>query len=266
MHFATPLFLASLLTLTSAGPIYSPLASGSFPPAIAKYLSNAAFGSGLLKAIAPMCSSIDTITMDAGALPPPADGLKLWHIAIGRGTQNYTCPVEKGESAAPVPLGAVATLYNATCIAGRAGVDKVRDMTNAIALQDRDANFGLQLLQSGNHYFPDTAATVATFNLNMGREDTNYGITFQKKTSNVTAPADAGKGQDGSAAVPWLQLTAPETIPNGYTLRAQDASSKIVNVYRLNTAGGAGPKTCQGLLGQSFTREYAAEYWFWHRV
>ena len=33
------------------------------------------------------CSNMENITMNAGSLPPPSAGLRLYHIAIGRGTQ-----------------------------------------------------------------------------------------------------------------------------------------------------------------------------------
>ena len=265
MHFAIPILLLSLLTLTTSSPIYSPLSVGSLPPSIRKYLSNAALVDATLRRIEPLCSSLSNISMNAGALPPPSDGLELWHIGVGRGTQNYSCPMEKGESAAPTALGAVAKLYNVTCAAGYYGTDKINDLTNAVALQDKDANLALSLLQSGNHYFPDIAATTPVFNLNMGNPTTNYGITFVKKVANTTAPTEAGKSQDGSSAVPWLKLSSPDTLPAPYVIRAEDSKPNIKEVYRLNTAGGAAPKTCEGLLGQSFSKEYAAEYWMFHQ-
>ena len=174
--------------------------------------------------------------------------------------------MEKGETAAPTALGAVAKLYNVTCATGYYGKDKINDLTNAVALQDKNTNLALSMLQSGNHYFPDIAATTPVFNLNMGNPSTNYGITFQKKHDNITAPVDAGKGQDGSSAVPWLKLTSPDPLPVPYVVLAADAGPQIKEVYRLNTAGGAAPKTCAGMLGQSWTQEYAAEYWFWHKA
>ena len=33
------------------------------------------------------CSHMSNITMNAGSLPPPSASLRLYHIAIGRGTQ-----------------------------------------------------------------------------------------------------------------------------------------------------------------------------------
>lgn len=50
-------------------------------------------------------------------LPSPSSGLNLKHIVLGRGTQNYTCSSSK-KSAKPVATGAVATLFDASCLAG----------------------------------------------------------------------------------------------------------------------------------------------------
>ncbi|CAI4213000.1 unnamed protein product [Parascedosporium putredinis] len=70
-----------------------------------------------------LASKVQRYKSLAGSLPPatlPApsspSGLSLQHVAIGRGTQNYTCdPADP--SAAPKAAGAVAILYDATCLA-----------------------------------------------------------------------------------------------------------------------------------------------------
>ena len=120
----------------------------------------------------------------------------------------------------------------------------------------------LSLLQSANHFFPDQGATPV-FNFNMGNRGQDYGIVYTAKKANVTAPATAQTGEDGSPAVPWLKLAVNSPPPPPYSVQAADAAIGMKEVYRLNTAGGAAPKTCQGLLGKSFEKEYAAEYWFW---
>ncbi|KAG8528811.1 uncharacterized protein KY384_006500 [Bacidia gigantensis] len=255
--------ISSIAYLTSAIPIYSPLDSGSLDFSLKNYISNVAIQDAVLRRIEPFCNNLDNITMDAHGLPPPSPGLKLYHIGLGRGTQNYSCPTDKGETAAPTALGAVAKLYNVTCSTGYYGVDKTNSFTNLVAKQNRDTHMALSLLQSGNHFFPDQGSTPV-FNLNMGNPDRDYGVMFSAKKANVTAPADAQTGEDGSAAVPWLKLAVSSPPPSPYTVLPADAASGIKEIYRLNTAGGSAPKTCQGLLGQSFEKEYAAEYWFWH--
>lgn len=107
---------------------------------------------------------------------------------------------------------------------------------------------------SGEHYFPDPK--TPTFNLHTAA--TNYGIYFANKIANTTAPEGSAKGADGSAAVPWLKLSV---LPP--PLGALDADTKggVKEIYRVNTAGGSAPKTCEG-QPPAFQIEYAAEYWF----
>lgn len=73
---------------------------------------------------------------------------------------------------------------------------------------------------------------------------------------NSTAPASAPKGENGvgNGAVPWLRLPAltGQTGNNG----------DIKAVYRLNTAGGKAPATCESSPA-AFSVQYAAEYWFY---
>ena len=45
-------------------------------------------------------------------------------------------------------------------------------------------------------------------------------------------------------------------------LKLDGTDGDYKSVYRLNTAGGVAPKTCDGITGD-FTVPYAAEYWFW---
>jgi hypothetical protein len=59
-----------------------------------------------------------------------------------------------------------------------------------------------------------------------------------------------GPGGLGNGSVPWLYLQYLDGTTNG--LKA---------VYRLNTAGGSPPKTCESMPAV-FTVQYAAEYWF----
>lgn len=110
---------------------------------------------------------------------------------------------------------------------------------------------------SGHHYFSN--ATLPTFNLVQG--DTNYGIYFTKKLANVTAPADAAKGTDGSTAVPWLKLSV-DSPDAPLVIQQVDYRPNVKEVYRVNTAGGNAPKTCAG-MPTAFQIQYAAEYWFY---
>lgn len=102
---------------------------------------------------------------------------------------------------------------------------------------------------SGHHYFLD--ATTPFFNLDT--EVHSYGIGAFKKLNATSAPEGAVIGVDdsGMGAVPWLKLTEKFGV---------EGSQKLKEVFRVNTAGGQPPATCQGQQ-ESILVEYAAEYW-----
>ena len=164
-------------------------------------------------------------------------------------SQNYTCA---SSTASPVQIGAVATLYNATCIAAEYPSQLQSLPTQALSLPSGAAP--INLLISGVHYFVDT--TTPTFNMDTILTG-SLGFTFAKKLSNVTAPAGSNPGVPGQAygAVPWLKLEHETTGELG----------PIREVYRLNTAGGQPPSSCtdQVLAPEMIQVQYAAEYWFW---
>lgn len=200
---------------------------------------------------APECKlSITTRPITNPPLPTPAAGQELMHVAIGRGTQNYTC-ADSSSSAKPVPIGARAKLYNASCFAGPYP-DLVEQMSR-VALQyvvpENEQKFkplGLEL--SGHHFFPD--ATSPTFDMNT-RIDA-FGFCIAGKKAASPAPSNAAKGPNGQGygAVPWLYL------------EAKAGSTGFKTVYRLHTAGGLPPPTCDG-MGPTFEVQYAAQYWFY---
>jgi hypothetical protein len=173
-------------------------------------------------------------------LPPPSAGLTLSHIAIGRGTQNYTCT---DDNATPVAAGAVATLFNVTCLAGP--YPGLLSLMPNIALKfptPDPANVLSpgNIFLSGHHYFTDL--TTPFFDLNTAAH--TWGSVGCKKANATDAP---NKAKD----VPWLKLTS----------KSRDGCT-ISEVYRLNTAGGQPPATCKG-MGKTFEVQYAAEYWMW---
>ena len=96
------------------------------------------------------------------------------------------------------------------------------------------------LAKAGNHIFPD--ATTAVFNFVPTENEKFVG----KKKENVAAPADAPSGQYG--AVDWLNLEWKEGTLGGFK-----------NAYRVVTAGGKAPTTCEGRPKQ-FEMKYATEY------
>lgn len=175
-------------------------------------------------------------------LPSVGEGHTLRHIAIGRGIQNYTCA---SADAAPVAIGAVATLFNATCDSARLNERVMTDITtlalNYVIPTGPEADQRL----SGHHYFTDKK--VPMFDLRT--EGSNYG--YVQATPDVVksaAPQDASAGPNQMGSVAWLKLNAVE--------------GDYKEVYRVHTAGGAPPKTCDG-MGSAFSVEYSAQYWFY---
>ncbi|MCJ1366224.1 hypothetical protein MMC16_005350 [Acarospora aff. strigata] len=183
-------------------------------------------------------------------LPPPTDRT-LTHVAIGRGTQNYTC---KGKAAtdAPAATGAVASLYNASCFAS--SFPDLLALGPTAALQfpyptsDKaslpPANLGI----SGKHYFVDS--TTPTFDLDTKAAQLGCVLT-RKVTGTPAPPLTAGQAPIGYGNVAWLLLESKA-----------GTTGTIQLIYRLNTAGGSPPPTCAD-QPEVFQQDYSAEYWFY---
>ena len=167
---------------------------------------------------------------------------------MGRGTQNYTC-ASSSTSEAPKAVGAIATLFNVTCDAARLNVDTLSQITdlalNYAIPSSAEANKRL----SGHHQF--TAAGVPLFMLETKEAD--YGRVECSVNAKSPAPETASKGTNQLGSVPWLKLNA--TVGN-------DKNWAYKEVYRVHTAGGVAPATCEGIQG-AFTVEYSAQYWFY---
>lgn len=174
-------------------------------------------------------------------------------MAIGRGIQNYTCGTNS--SAAPTSVGAVADLFNATCVA--ATYPEILDIMPSTALQfDYVPKVNttmaktlapMNLALSGHHFFTNT--TTPYFNLDASA--IQIGQIAASKTNTTSAPASAMKGLNnvGNGAVAWLKLTARD-----------GATGNLQEAYRVNTAGGSPPLTCAGIESSAFSVEYASEY------
>ncbi len=198
-------------------------------------------------------SYVRRLTFNPATRPLPAPNGTLAHVAIGRGTQNYTCDLTNS-TAVPVPVGALARLYNASCIA--ALWPDYLSLIPLIALElslptDASAPLtGQNIYLSGNHFF--TNATCPVFNLDTANNQ--YGRAAVKKVVAVPAPprAPAGQYNQGFGSVAWLYLTANTAL----------GPQSFQEVYRVNTAGGQPPGTCAG-QSAAFEVQYAAEYWFY---
>ncbi|TGJ83413.1 hypothetical protein E0Z10_g5355 [Xylaria hypoxylon] len=181
-----------------------------------------------LATVAPTCnvSKAQMPTLSASPLPTPAAGLVVKHVAIGRGTQNYTCATADATTV-PVAAGAVATLFDASCVASI-----YPDLLHALpklALQfdlptTNDKMGPTNLVVSGKHFF--TNATTPFFNLDTSRK--SIGEAPCSKLNASSAPTDAPKGRQGEVAVPWLRLSANP-----------DATGGIHEVFRVETPAAA---------------------------
>jgi hypothetical protein len=181
--------------------------------------------------------------------PLPSTTLSLQYVALGRGIQNYSCA---SVGAAPVAVGAIATLYDATSLA-----EWSMDVLNAIpgmAVGNRPPPAGgdytlpapanrLPLL--GHHYF--AADGTPTFNLQPVSK-----LLYAAKNGDIKAPSSAPAGPAGTGAVDWLSLIAKANY---------DASIGLGQVYRVETAGGNAPATCTST--NIISVQYSAEYWFY---
>ncbi|KAG9244080.1 hypothetical protein BJ878DRAFT_86144 [Calycina marina] len=173
---------------------------------------------------------------DSTAIPLPTSSLVV--VAVGRGTQNYSC---SAVGATAVAVGAMATLFDATAMASNptALIDFVKA---AVMLP---APRGLRTI--GQHFF--LADGTPFFELTAG---VAKGKSAQvAKIGDLAAPTTAGKGPNGSSAVDWLFLTSKAS---------PYVSVGVSAVYRVETAGGS-PATCTAVGLQ--TVQYAAEYWFY---
>ncbi|KAG6015440.1 hypothetical protein E4U43_005314 [Claviceps pusilla] len=182
-------------------------------------------------------------------LPAPDEGTTVRHVALGRGTQHYTCDPDNGK-ATPKAAGAVATLFNATCMAALYPdiLSHIPAMAVHFNLHDTEEKLGPVILpRSGLHYFTDSS--TPHFDLDTPREA--IGQVACAKNSSSNAPATAAVGQVGEKAVSWLRLTTKS-----------GTTGDIKHVYRVDTAGGSPPATCKD-MPSNFQVEYAAVYWFW---
>ncbi|KAL5341149.1 hypothetical protein BJX70DRAFT_76030 [Aspergillus crustosus] len=198
-------------------------------------------------------------TLPQSTLPAPSEGLTLQSITLGRGTQNYTCATDTNTST-PEAIGATATLFDVSCLAALDTSDEnsesqsllhiLPDVLKSIPLGSTDFISNIitritgQNLVVGHHYFTQDGVPFFDLRDNSGTRSNNY--IAAKKDADADAPAKPGYGITGD--VPWLKLNRVE--------------GGLSEVYRVNTAGGAAPATCEG-LEEVFTVDYTAEYWFY---
>ncbi|PWI70973.1 hypothetical protein PCL_12341 [Purpureocillium lilacinum] len=250
MHFSTVL-VSALAATVQAAPAFPGLNLKDVPYPVNALDSMSAYFNAIAAKVqaarllseAPSCDlSKAQMPLGPDGLLPPAPGLTVRHVAVGRGTQNYTCDTGNA-TAVPKAAGAVATLFNASCVAALYPdvLDKIPSM--AVHFNLTDDRLGPSVLQkSGVHYFTD--ATTAFFDLDTPTLD--IGKAPCEKNSSGAAPSTASVGQIGEKAVPWLRLKTKE-----------GATDDIKEVFRVTTAGGSAPATCKGMPA-TFEVQYAS--------
>jgi hypothetical protein len=258
---ASTLLLPAMAMLATAAPKYPEFdlkhmkEPGAALETLSNYFNLIAYKTKAAKVIGrpPVCD-VSTAQMPIAPEPlaAPSKGLKPHHVALGRGTQNYTC-ADNRASSVPEAAGAVATLFNISCLASVSPelVTTVANMAIHFSV-DEAAHRALGPTPwpvSGVHYFQ--APGVAYFNLNEGSTAGKFGEAPCQKNGSTVAPAAAAVGPKGEKAVPWLKLNVIE-----------GATQDIKEIYRVDTVGGSPPATCEG-MDDTFTVEYAAVYWFW---
>jgi hypothetical protein len=128
-------------------------------------------------------------------------------------------------SSAPASIGAVAQLFDETC---------------NLAANPSTATSALPAAApAGSHFFRDN--TTPEFDV------ASLGNTVLKKAQDADAPNPASD-------VKWLRLAA----------QAAGTTSKVKEIYRVQTVGGKAPATCAGkAAGDVITVDYEAQYWFY---
>jgi hypothetical protein len=200
-------------------------------------------------------------------------GLDLKYLAVGRGTQNYTC---SPATSTYTNNQAQAVLFDASCLAdlplqlalaplyALAGPDPVHpnlNVVNSSVAQNKQlviSNIAGLIpkrpppKEIGQHFFrpplPGAAAASPEFTFVSSTGDPNQ-FTVDAKVHNIPDPLNP------TFDVDWLDLSS---------VGGQAGGQAAKKVFRVNTAGGQPPKTCNARDPNQATLlvQYAAIYYF----
>ncbi|KAF2008151.1 hypothetical protein P154DRAFT_479646 [Amniculicola lignicola CBS 123094] len=197
------------------------------------------------------------LQLPTSTLAVPGADLVLKFVGLGVGTQNYTC-LTGNATAVPETTGAVAKLYD---IGTKLNTDPwaawkiptVSGLSLSMASNPRQLDSYLQTQGYqqvlGDHFF---TLTTPTFSLNKVKANP-FPLGFMKKNADADAPKSACPGNNGLPAIKWLHL-----LDNG------NSQGGVNTIYRVETAGGNKPATCQGQK-KTFEVAYAAQYWVYEK-
>lgn len=177
------------------------------------------------------------LQLPTSSLPQVPGNTTLKFVALGVGTQNYTCTGEDQAGGVTLSNGAVATLFDITeTLCTTSGRGSLR-----LFGRHTDNTWGFDR-QLGHHYF--TPDLVPTFDL----LHTHF-HTFVSARKNASVPAP-GQSKLPLPSIDWLYLVPDRNKPN---------TGDIAAVYRVNTLGGVAPFNCVNNVSVF----YMAQYWFY---
>jgi len=188
----------------------------------------------------PVLSAIPTFPDGQVALSIPA-GQAPSHILLGTGVQNYTCSASGTYTSA----GAVAKLYDISCLYGTSKFNTIQDVWYALSPELK------KLIQTGldyttlfvaNHYFITNPVTGTGISPKFASAQ-DGGASF------IVAAKVAGIHAADPANVDWLQLA-----------KIQGDFAKTV--FRVDTKAGQPPASCTPGSGP-ISVPYAAKYWLY---
>jgi len=190
-------------------------------------------GCPIANATLSLPSTQTTISVPVGQVPV--------NVAVGVGVQNYTC--SNGTYAS---VGAVATLFDISCLSGTPEFTKVQNDLFALPTFEQQLIEGFAKktpLLLGYHYFITNPVTGTGISPKFAQA-ANGGAVFTTlaKSGSIHSPA-------GTNNVDWLELTSI-------------AGTWAKTVFRVDTVAGQPPATCTGTSSTSIP--YAAQYWFFN--
>ncbi|KAJ3538784.1 hypothetical protein NMY22_g5024 [Coprinellus aureogranulatus] len=210
--------------------------------------------SALAAPLTPSCSTEKAVlTVPGGqtALAQPSGAPSF--VLLGVGVQNYTCGADGKFASA----GAVAELFDISCLAGKPTFNTIQDLAYKIwtAIPDKAFaskhaplfNVPLGVFSSGKHYFKknDPSGISPVWDMRTTGVKSVKGkagaYVVAQKVGNVVAPT-------GAKDVDWLQLNGVE-------------GQLATTIYRTDTRGGPSPPQCT--TGQTVSVKYTSKYFLY---
>ncbi|KAF8599521.1 hypothetical protein BDV93DRAFT_609239 [Ceratobasidium sp. AG-I] len=176
-------------------------------------------------------------------------------IALGVGTQNYTC----GAAGTFASAGAVAKLFDLSCFTNSPWFPTIQNVVfdmgstakGQALISKIESVLKFTPLTLGDHYFIPNPAVGGTgltpdfdFRAGVKKGDVN-GFAAVKKLGNTPSPA-------GPANVDWLALQNIGGAPGGTLAQ---------NIMRVDTKSGQPPASCTP--NATIAVPYTAKYWFY---